>query len=170
MKYYVPSGQYLSYRINGAILLVVSLLVASAVLYFPVIRPNLQKQAEVKEKIEQNTPDYVFSDISELSTKETAYDQTKRYDGKVVSFTGYINETDQELISKGFAPQSYAIYNKSHSDMYSDTPRVYCEVPDPEKTFSQYNFKDNDKVKVIGEVYWSDWYVHLRYCVIEPCD
>ena len=54
--------------------------------------------------------------------------------------------------------------------MYSDTPRVYCEVPDPEKTFSQYNFKDNDKVKVIGEVYWSDLYVHLRYCVIEPCD
>ena len=72
MKYYVPSGQYLSYRINGAILLVISLLVASAILYFPVIRPNLQKQAEVKEKIEQNTPDYVFSDISELSTKETA--------------------------------------------------------------------------------------------------
>ena len=161
MKYYVPSGQYLSYRINGAILLVVSLLVASAVLYFPVIRPNLQKQAEVKAKIEQNTPDYVFSDIAELSTKETAYDQTKKYDGKVVSFTGYINETDQELISKGFAPKS---------DMYSDTPRVYCEVPDPEKTFSQYNFKDNDKVKVIGEVYWNSLYVHLRYCVIEPCD
>lgn len=43
MKYYVPSGQYLSYRINGAILLVISLLVASAILYFPVIRPNLQK-------------------------------------------------------------------------------------------------------------------------------
>lgn len=87
MKYYVPSGQYLSYRINGAILLVISLLVASAVLYFPVIRPNLQKQAEDVSKMEQGIVDYTFGDVAEFAQFDDCTDGGK-YDGKVVSFTG----------------------------------------------------------------------------------
>lgn len=166
MKYYVPSGQYLSYRINGAILLVVSLLVASAILYFPVIRPNLQKQAEVKEKIEQGIVDYTFGDVSEFAQFDDCRDGGK-YDGKVVSFTGkFVVVSNCSASMEEYEVSSVAVRSIDAPDRY----RADCSMLDMDVEEVENNFKRGDKVRITGVVCGYFYNVRLEHCKIEHCD
>lgn len=166
MKYYVPSGQYLSYRINGAILLVVSLLVASAVLYFPVIRPNLQKRAEDVSKMEQGIVDYTFGDVSEFAQFDDCTDGGK-YDGKVVSFTGKLTFVGHCSSSRGEQGKSLvAVRSIDAPDRYS----ADCSMLDMDVEEVENNFKRGDKVRITGVVCGYFYNVRLEHCKIEHCD
>ncbi len=72
----------------GAIVLIEILCV---IMYFPVIKPNIEHQNGFISQIEQGNADFVFGDVSEFSTHSNTYSQAQKYDGKIVIFTGCVS-------------------------------------------------------------------------------
>lgn len=152
------------WKFEGFIVAVLLILVACIVLYFPVIKPNMEKQNLIISRIEQMDVDYSYGDISEFSTQSNAYSQAQEYDGKIVSFTGcvgVIRETIDGEYGKSVISIDSNISNKWCAD---------CEINDITATELEQKFREGDKVSIIGEVYRNSRVIVLRNCKVEFTD
>lgn len=162
--FYVPYYDSWYWKFIGSVCAVLIILISCVILYFPVIKPNLEQQRSVLAQIEQGNADYVYGDVSEFSTHSNAYSQTQKYDGKIVSFTGRVGEIRETFDGE---------YGKSIISLDSDTLNEWCAdcgINDIAVTDLEQMFSEGDKVVVIGEVYHSSWVIVLRNCRIELCD
>lgn len=148
----------------GFIGAIIFLLLARAVLYFPVIKPNIEQQNAIVSRIEQKDVDFSYGDISEFSTHSNAYSQAQEYDGKIVSFTGYVSTV------RGSLDGEYGDCVVSIDSAISGEWCADCGINDITDTEFEQQFTEGDKVIVIGEVYHSAWVIGLRNCKIESYD
>ena len=139
-------------------------MIVCVVLYFPVIKPNIEEQKSIVSRIEQTDVDYSYGDISEFSTHSNAYLQAQEYDGKIVSFTGCVS-TIRGSISGEHGESVISIDSAILDKWCAD-----CEINDMTKADLEQMFSEGDKVTVIGEVYHSGWVIVLRNCKVELSD
>ena len=159
MKYY---SWY--WKVVGFVGAIIFILIACAVLYFPVIKPNIEEQKLVVSRIEQMDIDYSYGDISEFSTHSNAYSQAQKYDGKIVSFTGCVS-TIRESMSGEYGESIISIHSEVSNEWCANCSVNYITEADLGQ-----KFKEGDKVTVTGEVYHSAWVIELRNCKVELCD
>lgn len=148
--YFIFDGWY--YKIIGTILAFVGVFVVIPMaIYFPITKPFNEHHKEIASRIEQGDVDYVFEDISELTSYSIAYSQGAEYKGKIVSFTCVVSYVGHET------------YNNCHPgmDLASEkTGKILasCRVSAPNKkgylgvTELKTQFSEGDRITVIGEV------------------
>lgn len=162
--YYPPYVDSWFWKIIGFIGAIIFIIVMCVVLYFPIIKPNIEHQQDIVSKIEQGEVDFSYEDVSEFSTHSNAYSQAQEYDGKIVSFTGCVSTV------RGNLDGEYGDSIVSIDSVISGEWCADCGINDITDTEFEQQFAEGDKVLVIGEVYHSSWVIGLRNCKIEPCD
>jgi len=141
------------------------LLIICALLYFPVIKPNIERQNTIKSKIEQNIVDSSYGDVSEFSTPSNCYDQCKAFDGKIVSFTGIVGDVREAYENGEYGESVISIDSEITGEWCAD-----CGINDVTEEELMKMFSEGDKVTVVGEVYHCLTVIELRNCKIELCD
>ncbi len=152
------------WKLVGFVGVILFISIACVVLYFPVIKPNVEAQKLVVSRIEQMDIDYSYGDISEFSTHSNAYSQAQKYDGKIVSFTGCVS-TIRGSMSGEYGESIISIHSEVSNEWCVD-----CGVNSISEADLGQRFKEGDKVTVVGEVYRSDWVIVLRNCKVELCN
>lgn len=159
--HYVDSWFWKILGFIGAIIFIVVMCIVS---YFPVIKPNIEHQENIVSKIEQGVVDFSYEDVSEFSTHSNAYSQAQKYDGKIVSFTGYVSTI------RGTIDGEYGESVISVDSTISNEWCANCEINDITKEDLEQMFCEGDKVTIIGEVYRGNWVIVLRNCKVEFCE